>query len=150
MKFVKDLISRIRWNVVISIAALLVFAVIALFFIKPFNPQYTCSNEVCVSTHMDPDAVKMNGESVLWVELRNDGSTDLSVAVTAKTRNPAILFKKTMERNSSREVHLGAGESMKLNFNMKANATYPGTYITDITIRYGHEEIKSDTRVRVG
>jgi hypothetical protein len=150
LKFVKDLISRIRWNVVISVAALIVFAVIALFFIKPFNPQYTCSDEVCISTRMEPDAVGLKGESILWVDLKNDGSEDIMVDVTAKTRNLAILFKKNMSRNTSRLVQLGAGESMKLNFNVKANATYPGTYIVDVLVKYNREEIKSDTRIRVG
>lgn len=149
MKLVKDIISRIRWNVVISIIAVLIFILIVVLFFNPFNPDFACSDGLCISTYTEPPEVELKGESTLWVDLKNRGGEDLIVDVRLKTRNPALLFKDQQEQETNREIELGAGESMKLNFDLKANATYPGTYRIDVTTTYDNGRLEDDVYLKV-
>lgn len=150
MRFLKDIISRIRWEVVTLVVVLVCFIALAVFFIRPFNHKDICSDDFCIRTYMDPDAVPLKGESKLWVELRNDGSNDINIEVKAKTRNPAILFKKNMSQEANRKIGLGAGERIRINFDVKANAEYPGVYRTDVQARYNNTEITDSIYLRVG
>ncbi len=129
--------------------AVVAFILIAVLFFKPFSPDYVCSNGVCLSAYMEPDAVSLKGGSTLWVDLLNKGNTDLVIDVRLKTRNQAVLVKETGNQEISREIELGAGERMMLDFVMKANATYPGTYRTDVVVRYGSLEIADDVYLKV-
>ncbi|MBN2014414.1 MAG: hypothetical protein JW778_04475 [Candidatus Altiarchaeota archaeon] len=149
MKLVKDLISRIRWNVVISMIAVVIFIFMAISFFNPFTPDYRCSNGLCINAYTEPGEVELTGESTLWVDLRNRGTDDLNIYVKLKTRNPALLFRDEREQETEKAAELGAGESMKLNFDLKANATYPGTYRVDVTVTYSGGHVEDDVYLNV-
>lgn len=149
LKFMKNLISRIRWNVVISIVTVIVLIVIAVLFFKPFTPPLKCSDGVCIQSRAEPGEVGLKGESTLWVDIMNRGNEDLIMEVKLKTRNVVLFFEETYTQDISREIELGPGESMKLNFNVKANASYPGTYRTDITAIFNNERIESEVYLKV-
>jgi len=148
MKFVKNLISRIRWNVVISIVAVIVLIVIAVLFFKPGAPHFKCSNGVCISSYAEPSEVALKGDSTLWIDIRNKGNENLIIDIKLET-SKVLFLKETNSREISKEIELGPGENIKLNFDVKANASYPGTYRTDIIAMYNNERIEDEIYLKV-
>jgi hypothetical protein len=149
MKFVKSIISRVRWNVVISIIAVVVLIPIAFIFLKPFTPQFRCSNGLCMNSYAEPREITPAGESTLWVEISNRGDDDLVVDVSLKARNDVLFFKETNAHEVEREVGIGPKETRKLNFDVTASAAYSGTYRTDVIITYNNEEINDEVYITV-
>ena len=146
MKFVKNIILRIRWNVIISIVAVVILIVIAVLFFKP--SPFRCSNSVCINSYAEPSRITLKGDSTLWIDIRNMGGEDLIIDIKLKTRNEVLFFKETNSREINKEIELGPGESMQLNFNLKANAPYPGTYRTDIMAMYNDEQINDEVYIQ--
>ena len=150
MKSVKNLISRIRWNVVISIVAVILLIIIAVLYFKSvyFTPHFKCSNGVCINSYAEPSEVSLKGDSTLWIDIKNRGDEDLIIDIKLET-SKVLFFKETNSREISDEVELRPGESIKLNFDVKANASYPGTYRTDIMAVYNGEQIDDEVYLRV-
>ncbi|OYT41648.1 MAG: hypothetical protein B6U86_01985 [Candidatus Altiarchaeales archaeon ex4484_43] len=148
MKFVKNLISRVRWNVVISIVAVIVLIIIAVLFFRPGAPHFECSNGVCIDSYAEPSEVSLKGDSTLWIDIKNRGDEDLIIDIKLET-SKVLFFKETNSREISDEVELRPGESIKLNFDVKANASYPGTYRTDIMVAYNDERIDDEVYIKV-
>jgi uncharacterized membrane protein len=145
----KNLISRIRWNVVISIIAVIILIVIAVLFFRPFTPQSKCSNGLCIRSYMEPGEVDLRGESTLWVDIRNRGGDDQFIDVKLKTRNVVLFFEETKTQEVGKDVELGSGESIKLNFNVNSNASYPGTFRIDITALYEDKQINDEVYLKL-
>lgn len=145
----KNLISRVRWNVVVSIIAVIILLVIAVLFFRPFTPQSKCSNGLCIHSYMEPSETELRGASTLWVDIRNRGADDLFIDVKLKTRNAVLFFEETNTQEVDKEFALGSGESIKLNFNVNANASYPGTFRMDITALYEDKQINDEVYLKL-
>ncbi|RLI91148.1 MAG: hypothetical protein DRO89_04560, partial [Candidatus Altiarchaeales archaeon] len=105
MKSVKNLISRIRWNVVISIVAVIVLIIIAVLFFRPGAPHFKCSSGVCINSYAEPSEVSLKGDSTLWIDIKNRGDEDLIIDIKLET-SKVLFFKETNSREISEEVEL--------------------------------------------
>jgi len=116
----KNIISRIRWNVVIPLL-LFISAIISLFIIfNPFAPKYNCLDGICTRLHLQPESIPLNGESTILVEIRNVGIESRDVDVLLWSDDTSVIFTDTQNRSSNDRVTLAPGNSRELDFDIVA------------------------------
>jgi len=152
MKQIKNIISRIRWNVVLGILSailLILLASLAFIYFKPLESGYKCKKDVCISSRADPSTVGLRDESTIWVDIRNDGPDELKIEVSLETYDPKLTFVRNGNQTIQKEIRIGPDESRKLDFPVRLNAMYGGDYRIDIKVDYAYGRIEDKVTLKV-
>ncbi len=150
MKFMRsllNLIHRIRWSSVFGVIALILFVILLISF-NPFAPGYKGTGDIRIRSWAEPGSINIKGKSIIHVDIKNFGDENIRVNATLSSRTEKLLFKDGRKR-ISRTLILGRGESRKPEFEIRANATDPGTYGIDIRVSYGYQLVEDEVYLKL-
>lgn len=139
---ITETLSRIKWSAVV--AALIVVMIIAIIYAN-FNPfgyvsliqsqAYKGSGDLKIRSGANPDTIKIEGKSTIWVEIKNTGEKNHNVLVNLTTYDEKLKFLNSYSGNITERVSIGPMESRKLEFTVKLfEVKYGGDYGIDITV----------------
>lgn len=139
----RHLIRRIKWKSVFTVLVLLLIVFFVILGFNPFGLDYKGEGDIKIKSWLEPQKIDLKGTSTVWVEVKNDGKYSKDVEIFLETYDPDIKFLgEVQEKNAS--VTLGPGESRKLDFKVKAQATYGGSYGISIEAKYDYEEVEDE------
>jgi len=152
MKQLKNIISRIRWNVVLGILSIilliLLFAVVFIT-LKPLEPGYKCKKDVCIRSSADPGRIGLRDESTIWIDIRNNGPDQLKIDIDLEIYDPKLTFVRNGNQTIQKEVKIGPSESRELDFPVRVNAIHGGDYRIDIEVEYAYGRIEDKVILNV-
>ena len=149
----KSLLKRIRWGVVFGLLALIELMII-IVLLQPMSVGCEVQGNICiVKSWVDPTKIKAGDEGSLLIEVKNVGTKDVDVNVSAISREGVVFM------NGSEEIGRGANDSYKsigpggirtFAFTIKAeDDAHEGKYLFDIEVREGTNTAKDTTYVTI-
>ncbi|MBU4201630.1 MAG: hypothetical protein KKB85_00575 [Candidatus Altiarchaeota archaeon] len=152
MKPLKSVISRVRWNVVLAIiAAILIVALAAvvLVTIKPLDSGYKGEEDIRIKSWAEPSTVKLNDESKIWVNIKNEGSKTYTVHIKLKSPERTLIFTNTTNQTIEQEIKIEPKGERSPEFPIEIDTNLIGRYVVTVTVSYDHSEIEDEVILNV-
>jgi len=149
MKSIKDTLRRVRWSVVFGIFLVLLLIILVFVSINIFPPAYKGEGDIVMRSWLEPQKTKLNGDSNVWVEIKNRGENIHIVDVKAVTSSSEVVFDDSKGQEVNKTVQIGPGESRRVPFHINVNARYEGDYRIDVFVIYDNIQVSYDLYLQI-